>query len=74
MVGIGLLFSSVRDYTLKTTIRENGSHHIKLDLPYEKSNLISENKKVKEFEYISPVGFAKLENSNNEYKTTIICI
>ena len=46
MVGIGLLFSTIRDNTIKEIINNNGSQHVIINMDYDKLNLIKNNNKV----------------------------
>ena len=49
MVGIGLLFSTVRDFAIRDIIKYNGSHHVQIyDLSYEKVKQINNNVNIKE--------------------------
>ena len=67
MVGIGLLFSSVREYSIHETIRYNGNYHAKVsNISYEKQSLIEHNTNVKTtfFEHLK--GFAYLIDGQNE--------
>lgn len=69
MVGIGLLFSSAREYSIHETIRYNGNYHAKVsNIPYEKQSLIEHNTNVETtfFEHLK--GFAYLVGGQNEYK------
>ncbi|MEG0826469.1 MAG: ABC transporter permease [Bacilli bacterium] len=59
MTGIGLLFSTVRDNTVKNIIESNGSHHVIIDIPYNRLDLIEKNKKIKKYDYIALIGYGK---------------
>lgn len=65
MVGIGLLFSTIRDNTIKEIINNNGSQHVIINMDYDKLNLIKNNNKVKSYNYIYPLGYAKIEELND---------
>lgn len=61
MVGIGLLFSTLRDNTIKTIIDSDGSQHAIINMDYGKIDIIKNNKKIKSYSYVYPIGYAKLE-------------
>ncbi len=66
MVGIGLLFSSFQDLMIRDTIGYNGKYEAKYnDVDLDKLNNIK-NKNFTYF-YEKPIGFSKIESSN-EYK------
>ncbi|MFA5603304.1 MAG: ABC transporter permease [Bacilli bacterium] len=69
MVGIGLIFSSIRDYAIKEVKISNGSHHVKI-LSLSKNDLLilEDNDNVKSVMYERGLGFSLLEGSKNEYK------
>lgn len=68
MVGIGLLFSSVRDNTVKTVISNNGSQHLTINsVSGSDISAISKNIHVSSATYYKSDGFA-LAGSKNEYK------
>jgi putative ABC transport system permease protein len=72
MVGIGLLFSTVRDYAVKEVVARSGSYHIKLlDVDYEKMNVLKQNIAIKEVLYEKGIGFAEFKQSDNMYKPYI---
>ncbi len=58
MVGIGLLFSTVRDNAIKSTIDYSGNHHVKLEVPYDKLDAIRNESYVKEVKFTSSNGYA----------------
>lgn len=68
MIGIGLLFSSIRDNSVKEIIYKNGSQHVIIssirgsDMP-----AIEKNIHVASSSYYTSLGYAKIE-SENEYK------
>lgn len=68
MVGIGLIFSSIYDYVYKESINDYGPHHVFMKIPEEKTDLLEKNSHIKDYFYLSGVGFAKLEGSENAYK------
>lgn len=69
MVGIGLLFSSARDYMIEEIIDYNGNYHAKFsNIEYSQQSLIEHNTNVKTSFYEHLVGFSYLEESVNEYK------
>lgn len=69
MVGIGLLFSSVRHYLIQSNIESTGNWHLRIDhVNANKMNLVEHNVDVETYYYGKPLGFSLLENSGNEYK------
>lgn len=69
MVGIGLLFSTFRDYMIDETISYSGDYHTEFSrVDQDKFSLITNNIKVKDYFYSKHLGFANLENGTNEYK------
>ena len=77
MVGIGLLFSSVRDNMLKMTIQENGNHHVIFkNISNDKIDIIKNNVSVKSANYIVNISSSKLVNMKieNTYKPYIYFI
>ena len=71
MVGIGLLFSTLRDNSLKMTIENNGDHHVIIEVPKEKLEFVEKNDNVLKYKYKSSLGFALLEGITNSYKPYI---
>ena len=71
MVGIGLLFSTVRDNSLKMVIENNGDHHIAIDVPKDKLDFVAKNESILKYKYKSSLGFALFEGITNEYKPYI---
>lgn len=66
MVGIGLLFSTIRDNAIENIKRYNGNYHVLIkDFDYDNINKLN---KVESTFYEYGIGFAYLENSENEYK------
>ena len=69
MIGIGLLFSTFREYMIDETIMYNGSYHVSFeDVPKDKLSIITNNVKIKDYFYAEELGFSYLENGQNEYK------
>ena len=69
MVGIGLLFSTVRDFAIRDIIKYNGSHHVQIyDLSYEKVKQINNNVNIKEIAFEKGIGFAYFKESKELYK------
>lgn len=69
MVGIGLLFSSVRDNSLKVMIKDRGPQHVIFEnVKNDKLEIVEKNVKVKDVVYTKEIGYAPLEYSNNESK------
>lgn len=69
MVGIGLLFSTMRDNYMQEIIANNGSQHVIFEnIPYQKRNLILQNSNIKQTITNVPIGYAKLEKGMNEFK------
>ncbi|HHU54488.1 MAG TPA: ABC transporter permease, partial [Mollicutes bacterium] len=69
MVGIGLIFASVRDYSIKNVKLYEGDYHIKISgITLDQINNIQAEKNISNVQYETSLGFALLENSKNEYK------
>lgn len=69
MVGIGLLFSTFREFMIDETIGYSGDYHTKFSkVEQDKFSLITNNIKIKDYFYSKHIGFAYLENGINEYK------
>ena len=68
MVGIGLLFSTLRDNAIKSTIEYSGSHHVSFEMSYDKIGELEKQSSVKEFSYTSKVGYA-LANDEDMYES-----
>ncbi len=69
MVGIGLLFSTFREYMIDETIGYSGDYHTEFSrVEQSKFSLITSNIKVKDYFYSKHIGFAYLENGTNDYK------
>ena len=71
MVGIGLLFSTVRDNSVKMIIENNGSHHAIIEVEKSKLDFISKNDNVSKYKYKSSLGYSLYEGITNEYKPYI---
>ena len=70
MVGIGLLFSSVRDNSVKMMIQENGPQHATLrGISFDKIEMIEKNVKVKKVGYSKSIGHTKIDTTS--YKSFI---
>lgn len=75
MVGIGLLFSTLRDNAIQSIIEYNGKHHVEYrDVEYSKLELVKENEDIKEYFYYNKIGYAYLEGSKNEYKPYLLVV
>ncbi len=69
MVGIGLLFSSMREYAIKEVIADNGSYHSHIkDVDASKLNIMEKNLNVKTLFYDQGLGFAILPKNSNANK------
>lgn len=68
MVGIGLLFSTVRDNSIESIKRYSGNYHAKISgFNYDNINDLK-NDKIDNYFYESRIGFAYLKESDNDYK------
>ena len=68
MVGIGLLFATVRDNAIKSIEKNNGSHHVLIKIPSDKLEIIKSNKTIKTYKYKSSLGYAKVDGIETDYK------
>lgn len=69
MVGIGAIASSFRDNALKQTIESNGDYHVKIsNVPYENIKYIENHIDMKRATFGHSLGYAYLEDSQNEGK------
>ncbi len=69
MVGIGLLFSSIRDNSVKTVVNQLGGQHVTINRVKDtKLDIIEHNNKIKKISIVHLVGFVKIENPINEGK------
>ena len=71
MVGIGLLFSTLRDNSVKMIIENNGDHHVAIEVEKNKLDFISKNDSVSKYKYKSSLGYSLYEGITNEYKPYI---
>ncbi len=68
MIGVGLLFSTIRDFSIKEAIEQRGNQHITIfNLPKDKLNILNDNDSLKEIFYEQGIGFAKFKDSKNKY-------
>lgn len=73
MVGIGLLFASLRDNTIKTTMKNKGRQHVTLhDIPSEKFEVLKNNIQIKDIYYSHLLGYSSLKNSKNIEKPYLL--
>lgn len=70
MVGIGLIFSTIYDNSVKLIEISSGTHHASMYISSDQINLIKNNDNVKDFKYKSSLGVSKYENLNT-YKPYI---
>ncbi len=71
MVGIGLLFSTLRDNSVKMVIENSGSHHVMIEVEKNKLDFISKNDSVLNYKYKSNLGYSLYEGITNSYKPYI---
>ena len=72
MVGIGLLFSTVRDSAIKENMLYEGRYTVKYNnIPSSKLKIIESDSDVKDYYYYYHIGYHKLQNITNEYKPYI---
>ena len=70
MVGIGLIFSTLRENTMQSIIDRNGSHHVIIELYNDKLDTIKNNNKIRTYDIISLIGYSyheKLVDTVNPY-------
>ena len=67
MCGIGLLFSTVLDNSIKMIKDETGDYYASINIPSSKIDFISKNQNISSYFYKSSIGFANVD-SDNEYK------
>lgn len=68
MVGIGLLFSSFRDYVMENVKKSSGSQHvIYKELDHSKQEIIKSSKGIKDSFYSQTLGYASISNVYNPY-------
>lgn len=64
MVGIGLLFSTIQDNSIRTLKKSAGDYHMKIgNLSDHKLDILSNNRRVESYFYESPVGFSEFKES-----------
>lgn len=69
MVGIGLLFSTIQDNSIRNVKEENGDYHALLsNLDNRKLAVLANNHHVKHYFYESPIGFSEFKESEVEGK------
>ena len=69
MVGIGLLFSTLQDNAVKTVKKSEGNYHAYLyDLPYQKLEILNNNRNIDTYYYEKPVGFSEFKDSKVDYR------
>lgn len=69
MVGIGLLFSTLQDNTIRSVRKQNGDYHAKIDdIPKNKLEILANNHHVDQYFYESPIGFSEFKESKIEYR------
>lgn len=72
MVGIGLLFASLRDNNIKTISAHNGSQHVSMDgIEGSKLKILENNVELESALYKKDLGYAKIE-STNSYKPYLL--
>ncbi len=65
MVGIGLLFSTVQDNSVRTLKMSSGDYHSLIyDLKQEKLEILSNNHHVQDYYYEKPIGFSEFPESH----------
>ena len=67
MCGIGLLFSTVLNNSIKMIKDETGDYYASINIPSSKIDFISKNQNISSYFYKSSIGFANVD-SDNEYK------
>lgn len=69
MVGIGLLFSTVRENSIQTAIESNGSHHVVIrNIALDKREQLEKNGKIETVLMQQAIGFSKIENAKENYR------
>ena len=68
MVGIVLLFSTIRDNSIKNIIVSNGSNHVVIKASESKLDQITSNKNIKYYKYSSTVGYSIYPGIKTTYK------
>ncbi len=68
MVGIGLLFSSMRDYMVKEVTHISGKHHVNFEnISKENLDILKNNVTIEELYYQSEMGFGKIKDNTYFY-------
>ncbi len=69
MVGIGLLFSTVRENSIQTAIQSSGSHHVVIsNVALDQKEQLEKNGKIKTVWMRQMIGFSKIENAQEDYR------
>lgn len=69
MVGIGLICSTIREFIIDETISSYGNYHtIIKDVDSDKIKYFDKNKEINFYFYEKKLGYAKYNESTNEYK------
>ena len=69
MVGIGLIFASLRENTIQDVIANNGRYHTSYyDIAYEKLPILEKNPSISTVFYKHSLGYAYLDGIENDYK------
>lgn len=71
MVGIGLLFSTLRDNSVKMIEEDSGTHHVIIEMDNNKLDIIAKNQNVDKYIYKSSLGYALYDGIQNKYKPYI---
>lgn len=75
MVGIGLLFASLRDNTIKTTIASKGAQHATIhEVLGSKTSILENNIGIRKVSYTEKIGFSALEGGENPYKPYLLVV
>lgn len=69
MVGIGMIFSSFFDYSVREIESINGKYHVKLyNIETKDSKYIKNNQQIESYTFFRALGYSILEEGKNEYK------
>ncbi len=69
MVGVGLLFSTVRENSIQTAIEASGSHHVVIsNIALDQREQLEKNGKIETVLMRQAIGFSKMESSKEEYR------
>lgn len=72
MVGIGLIFSSIRENQIRTSIHDDGRYMIKLnDVDSSKLNILDNSSDIKDYYLYHHIGYSKLDKPTNDNKPYI---